>query len=333
MSHQDHGHTDHHEHINGDLTIARFTAVVLLNLGITLAEIVGGMISRSLLLISDAFHNLTDALAVLTSYVALRISEIGPNKRSTFGYKRANVVVAFVNSSVLLVLIAFIIRESFERLLNPQRINTGVVLVIGCIGLLGNVLSLALLHRGSRENMNVRSAFLHMLSDTISSVSVILGAIFIDRFKVYWLDSILTLLVASFVVRESFGLVLKSLNILTQRVPKGFDIEKLAQILSEHPMVENVHHVHLWALDDKNVHFEAHVNLKADVRLSETMEIQRELESILEKRGVTHVTLQFEYNGCPGCGLVKYDEHAPRKTGHDHDSRVSSSNVQGGNGK
>uniref|UniRef100_A0A7C4W412 Cation transporter n=1 Tax=Fervidobacterium thailandense TaxID=1008305 RepID=A0A7C4W412_9BACT len=297
------------EHPEFQTTFSRFSLVVFLNLSITLAEIVGGLASRSLLLISDAFHNLTDALAVLLSYIALKVSVLSPTYRSTFGYKRTNVVVAFVNSSALLVVVALIIRESIERFFNPRLVDTRLVLIIGAIGLVGNLLSLILLHKESHENMNVKSAFLHMLSDTISSVSVVSGALFMNRFNIYWLDPLLTLFVAIFVIRESVGLVLKSLNILTQSVPKGLDVRKLAHSLLTHPMVENVHHVHVWALDDRDIHFEAHVNLKTDMAVSETMEVRRELEKILEKQGITHVTLQFEHNGCPGCGLISQDEH------------------------
>lgn len=316
LNHHEHGREHYGKHnmkqsrrTEFQTTFSRFSLVVFLNLGITLAEIVGGFASRSLLLISDAFHNLADALAVLLSYIALKVSILSPTYRSTFGYKRSNVIVAFVNSSALLVIVALIIRESIERFFNPRIIDTRLVLIVGTIGLVGNLLSLILLHKESHENMNVKSAFLHMLSDTISSISVVSGALFMNQFKIYWLDPLLTLFIAAFVIRESVELVLKSLSILNQSVPKGLDVRKLAHSLLTHPMVENVHHVHVWALDDRNIHFEAHVNLKTNMAVSETMEVRRELEKILEKQGITHVTLQFEYNGCPGCGLINRHEH------------------------
>lgn len=304
--HRHHHHNIHKHTTKGtEINVARFTFVVILNLGITLVELVGGIIAGSLALISDSAHNFGDALSLMLSYVAERISRKPKNSKKTFGYKRANIIAAFFNSATLLIIGGLLTLEAIRRFFEPvSSINTNVVLVVGTIGLIANLLSMMILKKWSKESLNIRSAYLHMLMDSLSSIAVLIGAIFIKFYGLKFLDSIVTILIALYVIKEAIEIFSGSLSILMESTPVGFNIESISSQLLRNPVIKDIHHVHIWALDERSILFEGHVNLREDVKVSETMDIYNEIKSELEKFGINHVTIQFEYNGCKDNGLI-----------------------------
>jgi cobalt-zinc-cadmium efflux system protein len=300
-----HDYIHKHTNIEVEIDVARFTFVVILNLGITLAELVGGIISGSLALISDSAHNFGDALSLILSYVAERVSRKPKNYNKTFGYKRANIIAAFFNSATLLVISGLLTVEAIRRFLEPlSSINANVVLIVATIGLIANFLSMMILKKWSKASLNIRSAYLHMLMDSLSSIAVLIGAVFIKFYGLKFLDSIVTILIALYVVKEAIEIFSGSLSILMESTPVGFNIESISSQLLRNPVIKDIHHVHIWALDERSILFEGHVNLREDVKVSETMDIYNEIKSELEKFGINHVTIQFEYNGCKGNGLI-----------------------------
>jgi cobalt-zinc-cadmium efflux system protein len=299
-----HDHTHKHAKIGAEIDLAGFTFVVILNLGITLAELIGGIIAGSLALISDSAHNFSDALSLILSYVAERVSKKPKNYRKTFGYKRANIIAAFFNSSTLLVIGGLLTMEAIRRFFEPVSINTNVVLVVGTIGLIANLLSMIILKKWSKESLNIRSAYLHMLMDSLSSIAVLIGAVVIKIYGLKFLDSVVTILIALYVVKEAVEIFNASLSILMESTPAGFDVENIGSQLLRNPVIKDIHHIHIWALDERNILFEGHVNLKEDVKVSDAMRIYNEIKSELEKFGINHVTIQFEYNGCKNTGLI-----------------------------
>lgn len=302
-------HNHHGEHEHGhlhEMSGIKLLYVVILNLVITLSEFIGGLISGSLALLSDSLHNLSDVSSVIISYVAHKVSQRSANERNTFGYNRARIMAAFINSTMLLIIVAFLFKEAVERLVSPQSIDVKIVILIGTIGLVANLLSMFFLREHSKGDMNVKSAYLHMLSDSLSSVAVILGAVVIYYFKINWLDAILTMAIALYIAKESLEIFLRSVDILMQSAPKNVDIDELVSRVKELSDVENIHHVHLWNLDDKTIFLEAHVNLKEDISVSKSMVIQKDIEKVLSEFGINHVTLQFEYNGCPNCNVISH---------------------------
>lgn len=316
--HERHEHQEHHEHhkhhkhrkyvdavenvesLNG----LKFFWVVLFNLMITIAEFIGGVISSSLSLLSDAFHNLADTTSLIISYFAHIFSKKAPSIKNTFGYKRTRIIAAFLNSTALLIICAFIIKEAVDRFFNPEIIDTNIVLIVGTIGLVANILSMLFLKNHAHNDLNVRSAYLHMLSDSLSSVAVILGAIFIRLYGLTWLDPLLTLFIALYIGKEAMEVLIKSLNVLMQSTPSTLDLELISEKIMEIPQVFDVHHIHIWNLDENTIFLEAHVNLKSDAKVSETMSIREAIESKLKEYSINHVTVQFEFNGCPGCGVI-----------------------------
>ncbi|MFN3691584.1 MAG: cation diffusion facilitator family transporter [Fervidobacterium sp.] len=301
--HDYHAHNDHNEEIQ-ELTGTKFFWVVFLNLAITAAEFIGGLISGSLSLLSDSLHNLTDATSLILSYIAHLFSKKEPNLKNTFGYKRIRIIAAFLNSSTLLVICGIIIKEAIERFINPQAIDANIVLIVGTVGLVANILSMLFLKSHAHNNLNVKSAYLHMLSDTLSSIVVILGALFTKVFKITWLDPLLTLLIATYIGKETIEIFLKSLNVLMQSTPTDVDLERISKKIMEIPEISDVHHIHIWNLDENTIFLEAHVNLNSDVKVSDTMAIKELIEEKLKESEINHITIQFEFDGCPGCGII-----------------------------
>ncbi|GAB6135842.1 cation diffusion facilitator family transporter [Thermococcus prieurii] len=284
----------HHGHgLKRNLAIS-----IVLNLTITIAEVIGGLISSSLALLSDSLHNFSDSMSLLASYFALKIAERRPNEKYTFGYKRAEILVAFINSAVLIGVSLFLVVEAYRRFRNPQPIDTAIMLPVALIGLIANLLSVFLLHEHA-HGLNVRSAYLHLLSDTLSSVAVVIGGLLIRFYGVEWVDPLVTVLIALYILREAYEVLRESVDVLMEASPE-LDLEAIKAELESIPGVKNAHHFHAWRVGEGEVHFECHLAVE-DMPLSEAQRIIDEAEERLRKLGITHVTVQLEVDRCePG---------------------------------
>ncbi|WP_022855258.1 cation diffusion facilitator family transporter [Thermodesulfobacterium thermophilum] len=297
MHHHHHGHDEKTE-IRGK----NLFYVALLNLLITVFEFIGGLVSGSMALLSDAFHNLGDVMSVVITYFAHKISLRNPNERKTFGYKRITILASLFNSVTLLIICFFLIKESIERLVTPSLIDVKTVFVVGSIGFLGNLLSLKFLKGSAKEDLNVKSAYLHMLGDALSSLTVIAGAVFIYYFGWLRVDPVISIIIAFYIAKESLEVLLKSVDIIMQATPFHVEIPKIVEGLLKIQDIQDVHHIHVWSLDDKTHFFEGHVNLKSDMNISETAKVLQSIQEELKKFDIHHITIQFEYQGvCPEC--------------------------------
>ncbi|MEO0289302.1 MAG: cation diffusion facilitator family transporter [candidate division WOR-3 bacterium] len=294
----DHSFDEKNPHIRIDGKIfSKFVITIVLNLSITIFEIVGGLVSGSLMLISDSLHNFADSLSLILSFFAIKISKREKNKRKTFGYKRAEIIVSLFNSSFLLITSFFIIWESIKRFLKPEIINSNILLFVSFTGFLGNLISVFILHRDSSKSLNIRSSYLHLLADTLSSVGVIIGAIFIKLYKIYFVDSILSFLISLYIIFQTYSIFKKSIDILMQSSVE-LDYDSIKKDIEKIDGVKNIHHVHTWMTNETTFYFEAHVELE-DMMLSQTCKIMEKIEKLLkEKYGITHTTIQFETNKC-----------------------------------
>lgn len=280
---------------------------VILNFTITLAEIIGGLISNSLALLSDAFHNLGDGIAILLAYVAHRISKKDSNERKTFGYKRIEILAAFINSVLLVAICIFLIYKAIERLRHPEPINGLIMLIVAGIGLLANLLGVILLKKDSNININVRAAYLHLLGDTLSSAMVIAGGILIYFFNISWLDPLITVLISFYIIKETYSLLKDSVNILMQSAPENLVLERIKSEIESFPEVRNIHHIHVWNLNEREIHFEGHIDLDKDFQLSQTDIVRKKIELLLaEKYRISHVTLQMEFSCCDDTELIHH---------------------------
>lgn len=294
MSHAHHLH-DHEK----DTTRKNLLLSTLFNLIVSVAEIIGGIVSNSLALISDALHNLGDTSALFIAYVANRVSKRDYSKKKTFGYKRIEILAAFFNALVLFVIIIYLFIEAIQRLNNPEPVKGMIMFIVAVIGLIANLVSVLLLRKNVKDSINIRAAYLHLLGDTISSVIVIITAILIYFLDLFWVDPLVTFLLGIYLLRETFLILKEAVDILMQSTPQGLDLFLVKNELEKIPEIDNIHHVHAWNLNDQDIHFECHIDLMSDVRLSETSMIHIQVRKILlNKFNINHVTVQYEYNCC-----------------------------------
>lgn len=299
-----HGNNHSHSHDISEIKGVKLIMVMMLNFLITAAEVIGGIYAGSLSLISDALHNLSDGLSIIISYYAIKLSGKPNDTKKTFGYKRASIMAALLNASVLIGISVFLFKEAYNKFISPQTVNGTIVIWVALVGLIANMLGVLLLQKGSRGDLNIKSTYLHLLSDAMSSVGVIIGGALILWLKAYWVDPLLTVLISIYVLKESIGILKEVINILMQSTPENIDIHDVVEELKKINGVEDIHHVHVWSLDEHNVNFEAHVNVN-DVLVSETRIISESIEHILyEHYSVNHVTLQFENNDCGDTGII-----------------------------
>ncbi len=280
--------------------------VIILNFIITIAEVFGGLVSGSLALLSDALHNFSDGIAILISYLALRLSQRKSTLKRTFGFKRAEILAALFNSSVLIIIIFFLFKEAISRFFSPQHLDSILMLVIALIGLGANVIGVLLLKKDALRNLNIKSAYLHLIADSLSSVAVVLASIFIRIFNFYLLDPLLTIIIGLYILRESYLIVRETVNILMQSTPEGIDIMSIKCDIENIPEVHNLHHVHIWQVSDNDIHFEGHIDVCNDLKVSEIAEINSKIEELLERRyGITHTTIQVEFGTCTDKDVIK----------------------------
>lgn len=302
--HEEHGHGhhthDHHHHVH-HVRGRKLLWVTLLNFSITIVQIIGGVLSNSLSLISDAIHNLGDSSAIFIAFLAGKHAEKRPDERKTFGYKRIEILAALFNAVVLIAICIYLFFEAYQRFVTPEPIKGKVMLIVAVFGLLANLISVVVLHKDKSHNLNVRAAYLHLLGDTLSSVAVIAGGVAIWIWDLYWLDPLITVLVGLYIIRHTWSIVRQTVNILMQATPDGIDINMLKRRVEAFSEVENMHHLHIWRMDDEHIHLEAHINLCEDCMLSDMQQIRGHIEAMLsEEFGIGHVTLQIEYKGCQG---------------------------------
>lgn len=301
-----HSHNGHHHRPVNEKNLLTAT---LLNLVITVVEVAGGMLSGSLALLSDALHNLSDTFATFIAYLATVIGRRDANPDKTFGYKRLEILAALLNAVILIVMSVFLLREAYVRWKDPGPINTLIMMVVAMIGLLGNLYAVIILRKDAGKSINVRAAYVHLIGDSLSSVVVIIGGILIQVFKAYWIDPLITLLISIYIIREGYVILKESVQILMQSTPDQLDLARLKKRVEQLSEVRNIHHIHAWMLTDNELHVEAHVELKNDLKLSEVKHTHAEIEQLMiHEFKATHVTLQFEFDTDHNADLVQQKE-------------------------
>jgi cobalt-zinc-cadmium efflux system protein len=294
-------------HAEKNISEKKLLITVILNFIISIAEIIGGLISNSLALLSDALHNLGDGIAILLAYMAHRLSKKDSNKRKTFGYKRIEILAAFINSVFLVAICIFLIYQAIDRFQHPEPIDGLIMLIVAIIGLLANLFAVILLKSDSTQNINVRAAYLHLLGDTLSSVMVIAGGILIYFFNIRFLDPLITVLISFYIIKETYNLLKDSVNILMQSAPEKLDLENIKREIESLPEVHNIHHIHVWNLNEREIHFEGHIDLDKDLQLSQTDIVRKKIELMLaENYQISHVTLQMEFRCCDDAEMIHY---------------------------
>jgi len=280
-----------------------------LNVVIAGVEIVGGLAAGSLALLADALHNLTDVSALVLAIVARRLGRRPPSARHTYGLKRVEALSALANALVLLVITGFIAREAFRRLSHPQPVNRGLMLAVAVVAFFANLAAVLLLEKHSREDLNVKSVFLHLLQDALASLAVVAAALFATTSIGPYLDPVASLVVGFAVLYSATGIVWETLGTLVEGTPRGLDLEGLVRSVDERFAPARFHHVHVWEVGPGQRVLTAHVTVR-DMSVSASEQLFCRIREFLESAwSIGHATLEPEVNGCPpaGCGAPVKD--------------------------
>lgn len=278
---------------------------IILNLAITIGQIFGAVISGSISLISDALHNFSDVMALVISYIANVLVTRSSTPRKTFGFKRAEIIAAFVNASALIAIAIYLSFEAVRRFSQPIEIESKWVIIFAAWSILLNGVSVILLHQESRHSMNIRSAYIHLLSDMFTSIAVLAGGIIMNFYNFYWLDGVLTLLIAAYLIYSTWSILTQSIKVLMLFTPDSIDPHAISERICTFPDIENIHHVHVWQLSERTIHFEAHVDFKRNLSLEETNIIFEKVRELLHSEfNIDHVTLQPEFDACHKQDLI-----------------------------
>jgi len=291
------GHSHTHNHTHPELKGRNLFISILLNILITVAQVIGGLLSGSLSLLSDALHNFSDVISLIVSYIANKLSRRKASLQRTFGYKRAEVLAAFVNAVSLIVIAILLIIEAVKRFQEPQEIESEVVIWLSILGILANGFSVLLLKKDAKSNMNMKSAYLHLLTDMLASVAVLVGGLLMKFYQLFWVDSVLTFAIAVYLVYVGYDLLKVSTKVLMLFTPDHIDVQKVVNAVNTLDQVKKLHHVHIWNLSDNELHLEAHLDLEADVTTTQFNSILEKIEQLLhEQFNINHITIQPEFN-------------------------------------
>ena len=263
---------------------------------ITIAQVAGGIISGSLALLSDALHNFSDVLSLVISYVAHKLSKRRASEKQTFGLKRAELIAAFVNALTLIFVALYLCYEAVTRFYEPVFITPGIVIWMAVLGIAANGLSVLMLKNDAGHNLNMKSAYLHLLTDMMASVAVLVGGIMMQFFQWYWVDSVMTLLIAVYLIVVGFGLLKQSAKMLMLFTPQHIDINDVIKEVHTIAGSCHLHHIHIWHLNDTELHMEAHLDCIEDMTISHFTQLLVQIEKVmLEKFHINHITIQPEF--------------------------------------
>jgi cobalt-zinc-cadmium efflux system protein len=269
---------------------------ILLNLLITIAQVIGGIISGSLALISDALHNFSDVLSLTFSLAANKLSRRKASINNTFGYKRAELIAAFINAITLIVVAIFLIYEAATRIFHPEPINSSLVIWLAILGIIVNGGSVLLLKKDSKHNLNMKSAYLHLLTDMMASVAVLVGGLMMKFYGWFWVDSLMTLLIALYLIYVSYDLIKSATKMLMLFTPDHIDIKEIVREVHKIKGVNKLHHIHVWHLNDEELHLEAHLDCSEDIKMSEFNILLDKIENVLFNQfHINHINIQPEY--------------------------------------
>jgi len=297
-------HNHHHEHGTKNIGIT-----ILLNLFITVAQIIGGIISGSMALLSDAAHNFSDVFSLIISYSARKLAGKEQTETKTFGYKRAEIFAAFINSSMLIGIAITLLVEGTRHLISPEKVNGNIVIWLAGLSILLNGLSVLLIKKDAEGSMNMKSAYLHLFTDMLTSIAVLAGGFAVKYFKLYWIDPALSIAIAIYLIYMSWGIFKDSIKIFMAFTPENINISEIANEISKIEGVKNAHHIHVWQLDEHELLFEAHIDTEKDISISEFEVILSKITSVLHDKNIHHFNIQPEFATTDNKSIIHKNFH------------------------
>ena len=297
---QSHGGQSHGGHSHGkDASTTRLLIALALNVGITVAQVVGGLLSGSLSLLADAAHNGSDAASLGISYGARKVSERPADRRRTFGYERAELIGAFINLVTLFIISLYLVYAAVQRFMNPQEVEGMTMLIVGGIAFVEDALSVWLLSKDLKSGQNVRAVFIHLAGDTLATLGVMIGAVLIMVYGITWVDPAITLAIAVYIAVHAYVEIRKTIAILMESAPEGFPLAEMTRAVEAMEHVADVHHVHVWQIDEHTTALEAHVAVEGAEELRALDALKWRIKQKLEDDyGIGHATLELEHEAC-----------------------------------
>ena len=293
-----HPHTHSHLREASNQTTKRLSISLFLTLAFVVIEAGAGIFANSLALLTDAAHNLTDVIALGLTWFAVRVTSQPANAQKTYGYHRAGILVALLNSTTLVLISLGIFYEAYRRFMNPSEVDSGILIGVGLIAVVINLATALLIHRGSEHDLNLRSAFVHLMGDVLSTVGAVLAGVFIYFTNANWLDSFVSVLIGFLILYNAWGILRDAIDILLEATPRDVNIPAMVKDIAQVDGVLGIHDIHVWSLTQSLRTMSAHV-LTEDVHISTGAEIQRQISELLTHRyNITHATLQLECVDC-----------------------------------
>ena len=281
-----------HDHGSGSMSDARLWWAISVNMLLTIAQIAGGILSGSLSLIADALHNFSDAAALAIALFARKIGRRPADKLMTFGYARAEVIAALVNLTTLIIVGFYLVVEAINRFLAPQPVEGWTVVIVAGVALVIDVVTAVLVYAGSKNSLNIKAAFLHNVSDALASVGVIVAGTLIILYDLYLADLVMTLIIAGYVLYQGFSLMPRTVKLLMGAVPEDVEFDEIARALNEAEGVADVHHVHVWSIEEHKRALEAHL-VPSQHSLVVFEDVKRSVRLMLSERfSIEHATLE-----------------------------------------
>ena len=299
MPHDHHSHSHDHAIKASDINRA-FIIGITLNFLFVVIEVVIGLSIHSLSLLSDAGHNLADVATLALSLLAFRLLKVRSNEHYTYGYRKTSILVALFNGVVLLLSIGAIVYEAIHRFLNPVSMPGDTIAWVACIGIVINAVTAFLFFHGKEKDLNQKSAYLHLMSDAVVSLAIAIGGIIIFFTNLFWIDSVLSIVVAIAILFSTWKLLKDSLRLSLDGVPAGIEMDDIKNTAMKVAGIKDIHHIHIWAISTTENALTAHLVLEKNVPLDEEQKIKHRLKHELEHKNIQHVTLETERedDGC-----------------------------------
>lgn len=290
-----HNHDHSHDHTHGANKKVLIVSLIIIT-SYMIVEAIGGYLTNSLALLSDAGHMLSDSISLAIALLAFILGEKAASYSKTYGYKRFEILAAVLNGVTLILIALFIFYEAIERFANPPEVATTGMLVISTIGLLINILVAWIMMRGSdtKDNLNMRGAYLHVLSDMLGSVGAIIAALLIMFFGWGWADPLASVIVAALVLRSGYYVTKASVHVLLEGTPSNVDVEEIIQTIVQTDGVHSIHDLHIWTITSGTNALSCHAVVEGLLKIADSENILREIEHNLEHKGIKHVTIQLE---------------------------------------
>ncbi|HEX9332275.1 MAG TPA: cation diffusion facilitator family transporter [Anaerolineales bacterium] len=291
-------HTHFHLREAARQTTSRLALSLFLTLAFVVIEAGAGYFANSLALLTDAAHNLTDVIALGLSWFAIRITSQPANAQKTYGYHRAGILVALLNSTTLVLISLGIFYEAYQRFASPPEVKSSILIGVGLIAVVVNLVTALLVHRGSETDLNLRSAFVHLMGDVISTVGAVIAGVIIYFTNANWLDPLVSVLIGFLILYNAWGILRETIDILLESTPRDLDIKKMVSDITKVDGVLGVHDLHVWSLTQNLRTMSAHI-LTEDISVSAGAEIQGRINELVYHRyNIAHATLQLECVDC-----------------------------------